>query len=530
VNLGILYYSGLYFSPIALEHLAGSGEVINNQLTYLLVGGTFVIIIFFILLVKKNLRVHGAYGLRYSSFYNYSLGLVAFAAILAISSFKNTPEQSIVQSFYKYYFGKDVERTLDLQLQKKLAKFGLIYETNQFYVNSRNEVFTPTTTKLLSDKFKSKKPNILIIELESFSGRLTGPYGTKFSGLTPGLDEFAADKNTTVFKKYYNASTPTITGILSQFCSFLPPTGHNEIQNERKLQSHRLLCLPEVLKKHGDYKYAGYVTAVDKSFANKNGIFLSMGMDKVFGTDELANYIEGRPLSWGYSDHQMFPAVLNFMESAPEPFMYVLSTVDTHPPFDLAKDALNFGDGSKPVLNSFHTTDDAFKKFWQEFKKSKLYDDTIVVAVADHAIFPGALTTDLFKEDAQSLTYYDENFFAIYVPESVLPKNVSVYSSGIDLTPTLLQILDINVPNSFEGHSIFDSRPLYPNLLGMHELGLYINQQDKKGVRHVDYDVPSEIECNGDEGNMTDKLTLCEYLRFYEWKRQMFEEGRFWKH
>ena len=88
---------------------------------------------------------------------------------------------------------------------------------------------------------------------------------------------------------------------------FLPPTGHDEIEGQKRLQRHRLLCLPDVLKKDGGYKYAAYITAVEKNYANKGTIFASMGVDDVFGTEELAQRISGEPLAWGYSDHQMFP-------------------------------------------------------------------------------------------------------------------------------------------------------------------------------------------------------------------------------
>jgi phosphoglycerol transferase MdoB-like AlkP superfamily enzyme len=179
----------------------------------------------------------------------------------------------------------------------------------------------------------------------------------------------------------------------------------------------------------------------------------------------------------------------------------------------------------------FHTTDDAFLKFWQKFKISKFYQNTIVIAVADHAIFPGALTKDLFPEKAKELTYYDENFFVAYIPDNVLPKKISTYSSGIDFAPTLLQILNINVENSFEGHSIFDDRSRYPNVLGMHELGLYINQVDINGNRNILYGIPSEINCPSNYSSSSSSLfSLCDYLHFYEWKRQIFEQGRFWKY
>jgi len=62
--------------------------------------------------------------------------------------------------------------------------------------------------------------------------------------------------------------------------------------------------------------------------------------------------------------------------------LILLSTVDTHPPFNLAKDVRPYQDGKNLLLNSVHTTDDAFKIFWEKFKASEFYRDTIVVAIA----------------------------------------------------------------------------------------------------------------------------------------------------
>jgi hypothetical protein len=532
VNIGILYYSGLYFSPVVIDHVEGAGSVAENNLTYILAGIFVATLVAFIWLLRSVFKAHARTAGKYWHYYNAVIVLMALSAIFGLSSFKNTPEHKIVESFYDHYFGTEVRVELPPALQQKLERFGLFYDLNNFKVSHHETVFSPSSTQhFLPDRLLQNKPNIVILYLESYSARLTDVYDPKkFPGLTPGLDAFAADPHTTVFSNYYNASTPTITGTLSQMCSFLPPTGHNEIQNDRKLQNHHLLCFPDILKKDGGYKYTAYVTAVDKEYAHKEGIFTSAGVDKVFGTSELKKYISGEPLSWGYSDHQLFPAVWNFMQTAPQPFLMMLATVDTHPPFNLSKDVVPYGDGKDDVLNSFHTTDDAFQKFWTEFKNSPYYKNTIVVAVADHAIFPAALTKDLFPEEAKTLSYYDQNTFLMYVPDGMLPKEVSTYSSAIDVTPTLLQILNLNVPNSFEGHSIFDDRKEYPNLVGMHELGLYINQEATGNKRKIDYDIPSDLECPAVLNvSSTAPLTLCEFAQFYKWKRQMFEEGRLWE-
>ena len=377
------------------------------------------------------------------------------------------------------------------------------------------------------------------IFFESFSSRLTSVYNKSLAEITPGLEEMAADSSTIIFNNYYNASTPTINGILAQLCSFLPPTGYTEIEVNKNLQRLRLLCLPEMLKKSGGYKSATYITAVNKEFENKDAIFASMDTDSIYGQQELRSIISGEPLSWGYSDHQLFPAMWKLIqEKSPEPFLMMLSTVDTHPPFDLAKDMIPYGDGKNNVFNSYHTADDAFGKWWQQFKESKFYNNTIVVAVADHAAFPGADIKRLFS-DGDTLSFYDKNMFMVYLPNGALakvntpryglPKEVNTLASSIDVIPTLLHVLNINVPNTLEGHSIFDNKSAYPNILGMHEYGLYINQE-VDGSRKIDDQVPSQLNCkSADYSAVTSSaLTPCEYLEFYNWKRQMFEQGRFW--
>lgn len=530
INIGILYFSGIYLNPIMLNFARGASPVIFNWLTPFLIGGGILALASFGFMLRKIVLAHSSHSKRYWYYYNFTLIAVSILSIFGLSSFKNTPEYVMARSFYSYFKGQKINNELSPIVQAKLERFGLYYNLNQFDISKKQQVFTPGKL-LLSKEFVNNPPNIVIIFLESFSSRLTDIYNPKYKDLTPGLDKMAADKNTTVFHKYFNASTPTVTGIISQLCSVLPTTGYQEIQIDRKLQRVYTLCLPEILKESGGYKYASYITAVDKDFENKGSILESMGVNDFFGTTELRKIVQGEPLSWGYSDHQMFPATWRVMnEKAKEPFLVMLSTVDTHPPFNLAKDMVKYGDGKNNVLNSFYTTDHAFDKFWTDFKASKFAFNTIVVAVADHAIFPGAFSKDLFPNEAGGLSYYDENMYMMYVPDSILPKKVDMYSSGLDFTPTLLQILNINVPNSFEGHSIFDDRSKYPSLVGMHELGLYINQVGADGNRIVDYTIPSDLICKkSDFTNATSTpLTPCEYLDFYNWKRQMFEQGRLW--
>jgi len=530
INAGILFFSGLNLSPVILQHANGASSVISNKISGILMLLLVVISIIFFFIYKKIFIARSLVPKLYWDYHNFALLFVAISSLMVFSSLKTTPEYNTFKNFYNYFYNN---QTVELNpiVQKKLERFGLKYNLENFNLIHNEEIFTATSTPLLPKTLQKNPPNIVIIFLESFSARLTDVYNDNLQNLTPGLKKMSGNKNTTIFRNYYNASTPTVTGLLSQLCSILPSTGHEEISTGENLQRHHLLCLPKILKRNG-YEYSTYITAVEKDYANKDIIFGDMGVDKVYGTDELSAVISGEPLSWGYSDHQLFPATYKMMtKNTNQPFLMMLSSVDTHQPFNLSKDMVNFGDGKNDLLNSFHSTDDAFLKFWENFVSSTLYDNTIVIAIADHAIFPGNYIKYNLNNSKEQITFYDENAFLMYIPNNILPKTINTYSSGLDFTPTILNLLDINTPNSFEGHSIFDDRIKYPNVLGTHEFGLYINQLDKTGKRMIDYSIPSHLDCSDYQydSDTTKPLTLCEFLNYYEWKKKVFADGRFWE-
>lgn len=531
VDIGILIFSGLHLSPFMFGQVSGAGKLFFTGINAYLFIGWLLVVFIFSFIMRRVAKAHLLVPGRHWYYYNWSIILVAIVSVLALSSFQNTPEYITVKSFFNYYQGGDQKINLEPVVQAKLEKFGLHYDTETFFVARKDQIYQ-TEKVLLPEKFSTDRPNIIIIFLESFSARLTGVYNSKYADLTPNLVIMANDPGTTIFKNFFNASTPTVTGILADLCSFFTPIGHNEIEIDKHLQRHYLLCLPELLKKYADFQRIEYITAVDKDYANKDSIFKSTGVDYVWGTKELKARIPGEPLAWGYSDHQLFPFLFNWMNenTGKQPFMAMFSTVDSHPPFNLVKDVLKYKGGGNNLLNTIYTTDDAFGLFWRQFKKSQFYNNTIVIAVADHAVFPAAYKADTISP-GEKLSYYDEIFFGMYVPQNILPKEIDIYASSVDLTPTILHMLKINEANSFEGHSIFDDRKNYPNILGMHEFGFFINQVYPDGVRRISYDLPANLDCGEEfsDSATTTPLSLCDFLNFYQWKRNMLEEGRFWK-
>ena len=237
---------------------------------------------------------------------------------------------------------------------------------------------------------------------------------------------------------------------------------------------------------------------------------------------------------WGYSDHQIFRYVVHQLKTRklPQPFLLSVATVDSHAPFLPSREGPKYDDGDNPLLSSLHSADHAFGTFWKWFKDSESYGNTIVVATADHAMFPGKEHAALRPDEDMANRYYDRVMLCIYDPMHELPRRLRVVSSQLDLTPTLLHLLGINAKNHFEGHSLFGTRQPHPGVLGMHEYLFGIYQPVTGGGVRLDNFRREDVEkaCRGSAFDpTTDELSRCEYFHYFQWKRALHIHNRVWR-
>jgi hypothetical protein len=537
-DVGVLRYSGLHITPTALLHANNGWAVLREGnipiLVFACIGSLFLITWIYIQLLNK-LYIPISKHIRYIALGMFSAGIILYVAAPLQSIIYTLPERLIFIPFRSQYtqlLHRDNTNTSGLpkELQEKLTRFGIIYDYEDFHLSSRNSVRIRTSTPDVRAWDRTTKPNVIIIFLESFSSRISSVYNTTIGDTTPFLKQLSTNEDVTTFHNFYNASTPTITGLLSLLCSHYTTTNHLSFA-KGMIGGHNLDCLPEILQSHG-FNYTSYMTAVSKTYTSKDVIFRDMGITEVLGKEDIAKIIDTDTNNWGYSDRQLYPAFWKHISNIKEqqPFLAMVSNVDTHTPYGVPDDGVYLADGTSNILDSFYSSDQALELFWKEFEASDLYDNTMVVFVADHAIFPNKDVQDVFPEE--KFGYYDENVFLMYVPESTVPKKVTTRASGVDFTPTLLDVLDIETPISAEGYSIFDARELYPNILGMHDLDIFISEEIAPETYNKTSGTPTILYCSPIQDltiNVVDPLTICEFYHFYNWKKIQFTQGRFWK-
>ena len=190
--------------------------------------------------------------------------------------------------------------------------------------------------------------------------------------------------------------------------------------------------------------------------------------------------IEGFNFKESINDLGIMVNLVNYLkeyDSENKPFFLSVSTIGTHPgPNDIE------GKLGKDIQK----IDAAFGRFWNYFKKSRFYDNTIVVLTADHAIPPTVQYRKLIGDAAFKNSFFDEIACIIFDQRYDLPKRFQTKASSVDLVPSILQLLDINdIRNPFLGLSIFSDRKHYPSLLSAMMNFYYV--YDDRGIHQFSY-------------------------------------------
>ncbi|MEW6002630.1 MAG: LTA synthase family protein [Nitrospirota bacterium] len=553
-NLAHIYYSGAFIGRDFLSHIEKSSLSMLFNLKALLLFLLPLPIVFYVHLLSKNLD-YSSYSPKLRLLALIILSLLFYASVYLIKIDRGSLSLNLWMSEFTFCYPNatqvpeknlfsflknpselaknqddDLQEKLSSSTKEKLKFFGIRVNEKAKMPLSKEYVFT---REFPFPRIKNRSaPNIIIFVMESLSSRLLGYYGSPFKGISPDIDKFA--KASLVISPFYNSTTPTINGLVSILCSHYPVYGHEDWIDQRGNMRFDLLCLPEALKERGYYSYN--ITGGDPYFAKQLPILKANGMDEVLGALEIKKFLKEDPLGSvfegkAYSDHQVTGFLIEGLRTNlfKEPFTLTISTTDLHPPFRLPGDSIRYPHEENPILHLVHNADAAFGKFWNYFKNSRYSGDTVIILTADHSLFPGIKYKRLIGD--QEIGFYDEIPLIIYDPIHKLPEKLTLTSSSVDIVPSLLHLLNLNRPNSFEGLSLFDSegRIKYQNLLGSHPYLFFYRLNNKNK-----YFSREDLKCDEQHGNNIpslekDLLTPCDYFYWWRYKRWLIKKDLLWK-
>jgi len=256
-----------------------------------------------------------------------------------------------------------------------------LYQTFN-YIDSKN--VEPYFQKLYPTEIpapsllKNQKPNLVFIILESFTSKLINK---KWNGIeiTPNLNRFT--KEGIYFSNFYASGDRTDEGLVSILSGY-PAQPISYIINYQ----NKTAKLPSLIQ---DLKKINYQTSFyyggDINFANMKSYLLQSGMENIIAKDNFPS--KQFNAKWGVHDHFVFDKLLTDIKEAETPFFKTILTLSSHPPFDTPIPTVIEGsDDNSLFANSANYTDQALGNFITMLSREPIWENTLVVLVADHSI------------------------------------------------------------------------------------------------------------------------------------------------
>lgn len=296
--------------------------------------------------------------------------------------------------------------------------------------------------------FPVSKPNVVLFIIESYGREYSGAFNKwlnipDYKSHSPFIDSLA--QQSLIFPNAYANGRQSIHGMSSVLAGI--PTFKDGFTSS-PYPKQKIESLVSTLKSKG-YSTSFFHGAANGSMGFQ-GFGNILGIDNYFGRTEFNDDSQYDGF-WGIWDEPFLQFMSHKLDKEKNPFFATVFTVSSHEPYIIPDKYKNrFKEGEIPMHKCAEYTDYAIKRFFETAKKSKWFDNTIFVMVADHG----------------NQVYYDEynkpisRFgvpILIYKPNSNLKGIDMNLAQQIDIYPTILDLIGYDKPFRSWGNSLVDS-------------------------------------------------------------------------
>ena len=349
---------------------------------------------------------------------------------------------------YTYFFEKED----DLPISNYYIDSGEGEEVFFKYTDNNYPFLHEENTKdVLANFFNvgEKKPNLVFIITESLGRGYSGE-NAYMGSFTPFLDSLA--NKSLYWENCLSTGGRTFAALPSIFSSL--PFGEKGFLEMAENQPANFSLIKYL--KHYGYKvhfYYGGHSHFDLMdiFLKKQSVDLIVDENN-FGSSFNKMPAKGNGFSWGYGDKDLFKRGLSVINSSnSENQMNIFLTLSMHDPFlvdnqdyyrkqfdeiysnlHLSPDIMANVKSYRDILSTVLYTDDAFRYFFNEYKKREDFKNTIFIITGDHRMPEIPITTQVDRFHVPLI---------IYSPLLKRTAKFSSVSSHFDITPTLLALL-----------------------------------------------------------------------------------------
>jgi phosphoglycerol transferase MdoB-like AlkP superfamily enzyme len=384
-NILLFKYWGSLLSFRSLSYLKDAGSILSSftviqiliVLIFLLLFG-FLIFFFFNKYFFQKLEESNSSIIR--KILAYSITVTSFVFLIR-GGFQKLPMNESLVSYSEDNFLNQATVNPVWHLSNDIYRAG-IFEGNPFEMIPPNEAKEIVKNIFANspDSFPqiltTKKPNIVIIILESFTADIVEDLGGE-RGITPSLNRIIKDG--LFFNNIYASGTRTDQGIVSLLNGW-PAIPYYSIMRSSEKSNH-LPSMPKLFLIDGystSFFYGG-----ESNFSNLNVYCNTQKFQKVI---EQKNFSDAQSFGgWGVPDEYVFARQNKELDKISEPFFSVLMTLSNHEPFDVPGPTRFPGnDDSNKFRNSAAYADACLGNYLLEAKNKQWYKNTLFIIVADH--------------------------------------------------------------------------------------------------------------------------------------------------
>jgi len=453
----------------------------------ILLPSAFVLTLSALLLIDNFSNTMFGYGVAKTTLFTRGLYLAGFLFILFRIS------QRLMRFAKEYLLGSRYKKKFFIT-----GVLAVIIPVLAFATASSGQKTAENNVDGLKNALPNKMPNIIFFATDGISAKLTSAYGNS-NRTTPNLDKYVDES---LFAEHAFTNSERTTGSTTSMLTGKYPATTKVLFPPHVLNSdHSYQHLPGLLKALGyrtmqeSVRY--YADANDinmlNSFDQVNGrtnefqnhsvlsnllkhsqhttLFLSKVIERVSQRVSHIFFIEKMPdvyasitpsssaKVYGLSDHLRIERGIEFIQNTDRPFFMHFHLMDSH--------CCNYRPKKKVFSNhkfdnkkrqkralledSLKESDDYFGDIIQALKQSKKFDNTIIVYSSDHTENWG------FIEPIPLLFIFPQGNFKGKISENV---------QLLDVAPTILDYLNVDIPKWMEGDSLLDfsisaQRPIY---------------------------------------------------------------------
>lgn len=222
----------------------------------------------------------------------------------------------------------------------------------------------------------NSRPDILLVIWESLSAEYSGFFGGS-SPSTPNLDALA--KEGVAFTDCTASGFRTDRGLVAVLSGYPAQPTTSVIRYTRKLPN-----LPGLARSLRD---AGYETTAihggDLAIMHKNDYYLASGHSRLIAQKDMPSGLD--TCKWGIHDAPVMDLtakeIIRHRAESDAPCFITLQTLSSHEPFEVP-----LRQKEDDVCNSFSYTDHALGNLVDQLKASGVWDNLLLIVVADHGL------------------------------------------------------------------------------------------------------------------------------------------------